>query len=306
MIGFSPMEHVILFIYILIFSTGFAAIVGLGVLYTRLNRSVITHFMAVQILFIANLGLVAGYYYAIQVLHLVSNAPHFEQLFAVLATLLSIALYITMMYLIARIPMKTKDRSIRMISLFSCAMIIAMQLLRLIGSWDVVQSTPWTIVLYVVVAVAMGSFGSVLLRAISDRDHRAMKTLLRGIGISCIAFIPLSIIEYIWQNQSAPLSLEYLLYLGINGSILAALVQVLAKNPKTSGPFQELSDEAASRFSLTKREQQMATLIAQGMTNKEIAFALHISEATVRTHIYHLFQTVGAQSRIELLKILHS
>ena len=49
----------------------------------------------------------------------------------------------------------------------------------------------------------------------------------------------------------------------------------------------------------------MATLIAQGLTNKEIAFKLGISEATVRTHIYNLFQKVGAQSRIELLNLLH-
>jgi DNA-binding NarL/FixJ family response regulator len=169
-----------------------------------------------------------------------------------------------------------------------------------------VQSAPWRVALYLVVALAMGSFGMILLRSVQERDHRAMKTVLRGIGISCIGFIPLSIIEYVWQNQSVPLSLEYLLYLGVNGSILVALVQVLAKNAHTSEPFKEISDETASRFSLTTRERQMATLIAQGMTNKEIAFELKISEATVRTHIYHLFQKVGAQSRIELLKLLNS
>jgi DNA-binding CsgD family transcriptional regulator len=107
------------------------------------------------------------------------------------------------------------------------------------------------------------------------------------------------------QNFLHPLSLEYLFYLGINTVILVASIQSLAKNPNSATAFEPVSDTTLSRFALTPREKEMTALIAQGLSNKEIAGHLGISEATVRTHIYNLFQKVGAQSRIELLNLLH-
>jgi DNA-binding CsgD family transcriptional regulator len=47
-------------------------------------------------------------------------------------------------------------------------------------------------------------------------------------------------------------------------------------------------------------------LVADGLTNKEIAAQLFISPATVRTHIYNLYQKVGAGSRVELINMLRS
>ena len=173
-----------------------------------------------------------------------------------------------------------------------------------------VQSPPYQIIAYFCVAVVMGCLGALLLKAKREEHHRSFKTLFTGIGVSCIVFVPLGLIELALKAYTSlafsPISLEYLLYLGINVSILIALVQVLVKQPNTGVAFGELPDEVVSRFSLTAREKQMATLIAQGFTNKEIAFKLGISEATVRTHIYNVFQKVGAQSRIELLNLLHS
>jgi DNA-binding CsgD family transcriptional regulator len=41
------------------------------------------------------------------------------------------------------------------------------------------------------------------------------------------------------------------------------------------------------------------------MTNKEIAQKLCISPATVRTHLYNLFQKIDVTNRIELLNSLY-
>ena len=50
----------------------------------------------------------------------------------------------------------------------------------------------------------------------------------------------------------------------------------------------------------------MSIMIARGLANKEIAGELGISPATVRTHIYNLYQKAGARSRVELLNKLRS
>ena len=51
---------------------------------------------------------------------------------------------------------------------------------------------------------------------------------------------------------------------------------------------------------LTRTEQRVAALVAQGRTNKEVAAAMFVTENTVQTHIRHIFQKLGVRSRTEL------
>ncbi|OQA22899.1 MAG: Transcriptional regulatory protein DegU [Chloroflexi bacterium ADurb.Bin360] len=57
------------------------------------------------------------------------------------------------------------------------------------------------------------------------------------------------------------------------------------------------STPAAHPFS--PREYQVLTLVAQGLTNREIAYRLGISDRTVQFHINMIFNKTGAQSRTE-------
>jgi len=41
------------------------------------------------------------------------------------------------------------------------------------------------------------------------------------------------------------------------------------------------------------------TLVAQGLSNGEIARQLYVSEATVKTHVNHLFAKTGARDRAQ-------
>jgi DNA-binding NarL/FixJ family response regulator len=56
----------------------------------------------------------------------------------------------------------------------------------------------------------------------------------------------------------------------------------------------------ARRYSLTRREGQLVTLLSQGLKNKEIATQLHISEGTVKVYMSRLFQKLGVKDRFEL------
>lgn len=48
---------------------------------------------------------------------------------------------------------------------------------------------------------------------------------------------------------------------------------------------------------LSAREQEILTLVARGASNKEIARTLHLSEATVKSHLLHLFAKLGVSDR---------
>lgn len=58
---------------------------------------------------------------------------------------------------------------------------------------------------------------------------------------------------------------------------------------------------------LTKREEEVFSLLVKNMTTKEIALELNISEKTVRNHISNAMQKLGvkgrAQAVVELIKL---
>jgi DNA-binding NarL/FixJ family response regulator len=51
---------------------------------------------------------------------------------------------------------------------------------------------------------------------------------------------------------------------------------------------------------LTAREREVATLIASGMTNRQLAEALVISESTVEVHVKHILSKLGLTSRVQV------
>jgi DNA-binding NarL/FixJ family response regulator len=54
---------------------------------------------------------------------------------------------------------------------------------------------------------------------------------------------------------------------------------------------------------LTPREAELLTLLAEGMTNKELGKALFISEATVKTHLAHIYAKLGVDTRAAAVSV---
>jgi two-component system nitrate/nitrite response regulator NarL len=63
---------------------------------------------------------------------------------------------------------------------------------------------------------------------------------------------------------------------------------------------------ASSRPDLTLRQQQLVGLVAKGLTNKEIASRLNLSEFTVRNHIHRILKQVDAGSRSQAVETIRS
>ena len=57
---------------------------------------------------------------------------------------------------------------------------------------------------------------------------------------------------------------------------------------------------AAARSPLSPRELQVASLVARGLTNKQIGEALYVSERTAENHVRHILIKLGFGSRSQI------
>ena len=60
--------------------------------------------------------------------------------------------------------------------------------------------------------------------------------------------------------------------------------------------------KARAGHGLTVRQQQLVSLVAKGLTNKEIAAHLHLSEFTIKNHLHRIMKQTEAQSRHEVVE----
>ncbi|MGI3785316.1 MAG: response regulator [Janthinobacterium lividum] len=71
--------------------------------------------------------------------------------------------------------------------------------------------------------------------------------------------------------------------------------RLLAATGDVRGP----ASVGAAREGLTAREVEVLRLVARGAANREIARALVVSEATVKTHVNHLLAKLGVRDRAQ-------
>jgi DNA-binding NarL/FixJ family response regulator len=59
--------------------------------------------------------------------------------------------------------------------------------------------------------------------------------------------------------------------------------------------------DARGQLLLTRREDEICSLVAEGLKNREIAQLLSLSEHTVKNHLFRIFERLGISSRTELI-----
>ncbi|MGW2341157.1 response regulator [Streptomyces sp. NPDC001661] len=83
---------------------------------------------------------------------------------------------------------------------------------------------------------------------------------------------------------------------GLSPKIQRRLLERLSQ-PEAAAP-----DPVDPPDGLTAREAEVLVLIAEGLTNQEIAKSLHVSTATVKTHINNLFAKAGLKDRAQAVR----
>jgi DNA-binding NarL/FixJ family response regulator len=101
---------------------------------------------------------------------------------------------------------------------------------------------------------------------------------------------------------------------------LAAAVRAVAKGQAICPPnlcmalFEFVAEDRSESFDfrlghdrgLTRREQQLMQMIDRGLTNKEIAAQLNLSEQTVKNHVHRMLRKLGASDRLAAAELCRS
>lgn len=77
---------------------------------------------------------------------------------------------------------------------------------------------------------------------------------------------------------------------------------VLKEVPVSAEPFQ-LNEAKLAELKITARELEILQLIATGLSNREIADKLFVSENTVKTHSSRVFDKLGARRRTQAVQL---
>ena len=62
-----------------------------------------------------------------------------------------------------------------------------------------------------------------------------------------------------------------------------------------------VSDNVIQLTALTERQRQVATLACQGLSNREIAETLSLTEGTVKIHLSIIYEKLDVRSRTDLI-----
>jgi len=92
------------------------------------------------------------------------------------------------------------------------------------------------------------------------------------------------------------------IWLGIKLTETRRRIVVKEVSVRAGKPF-VLNERKQEDLGITRRELEILALVAQGMSNREIAEKLYVSENTVKTHCSRAFDKLGARRRTQAVQL---
>ncbi|MCP5105448.1 MAG: helix-turn-helix transcriptional regulator [bacterium] len=157
------------------------------------------------------------------------------------------------------------------------------------------------ILIFVLLNVFMGA------GKLTDTDNGHAARIFAGIYI--LVFIFHFVLVYLVSPEGALCQIYPVVEFFMHIPPLLYLMRFLRKYYRDH-PLQPLEGDDISAFfdkyGLTEREREIAGLILEGKSNREIEAKLFISYATVKTHVYNIYKKLGIKNRWQLINLMQN
>ncbi len=172
-----------------------------------------------------------------------------------------------------------------------------------------------------IVLVLASSVGHMIFTAVQGRKYSFHYM------VTVTAVLIWNYISYFWGEASvywgnsdfirAPLDLTIIFWLIVNAATLVygyryaflpAFRHESVKEQEQNGGRTDTKsriEEICSQYGLTPREKELIELIYSGLSNREIAEKLYLSESTVKTHIYNIFRKLDVRNRVSVICMIN-
>lgn len=129
-----------------------------------------------------------------------------------------------------------------------------------------------------------------VLVAMEDDQKRFLEAIRRGV------------LGYVLQDASAAEVVNAVRAVGKGEAVCPARYALVLFNYFATQTGGSPNPRAREQLGLTRREQELIPLIDRGMTNKQIASQLNLSEQTVKNHVHRILRKVGVQDRLSVFE----
>ncbi len=139
------------------------------------------------------------------------------------------------------------------------------------------------------------------------RKHVLLFGLLGGLLIALLQLIEYRwiVVEHSVEIYGGLVALVFVsLGLWLGRRLTRPTEKVVVREVLVPAPATFVRDQArVESLGLTPRELEILELIAEGLSNREIAERVHVSENTVKTHSSRVFDKLGARRRTQAVQL---
>ncbi|WP_152286627.1 response regulator transcription factor [Flavicella marina] len=189
------------------------------------------------------------------------------------------------------IPLKVKKIHIGISILLTSALVASKYL-------DYMIFAQWAVVVFLIFSVAVSMLITRQTKPIQQFIHLEKSNKIFALTFFILTPIYL-IFHYAFEKEYQQFQIGFLLYIAFIALAVRKIyddLQRLSLIKKTITP----NEQQFKNFTLTKREQEIATLLYEGLTYQKIADQLFISLPTVKTHASNIYKKFGVKTRSEL------
>ncbi len=193
------------------------------------------------------------------------------------------------------IPILFKKIQIGISILLSVVVIVS----KLLGTMMFAQ---WAVVVFLIISVVISMWLQRQTKPIQQFQH--LEKSNRIFALTFLILIPIYLIfHYAFEKEYQQFQIGFLMYIAFSALAVRKIyddLQRLSLIQKDSSP----NEQQFKNYSLTKREQEIASLLHKGVTYQKIADQLFISLPTVKTHTSNIYKKCGVKTRNELSNLL--